>query len=221
MIQPQLLILGLGSRSTLYYLREINRLYNEKKGGYSTCPLILLNTDFDKINPLLPKMSAQLDAVIQSYLDKIATLEITLVVFPNITLHETLDRLEINKNIIHPLHLSVSKIQEYKWCKVVLFGSLHSMQSNYIRSYFELNSIEVVIPSPSDMLFIDEVRKHVYNETETNEIINNYHSLIKEYAKNYPVVLCCTELSIVKPIGEINIIDMVQMQIEKAVKSIL
>ena len=43
-------ILGLGSRSTLFYLAELNTLYLQKKGGYSTCPFTLLNTNFDEIN---------------------------------------------------------------------------------------------------------------------------------------------------------------------------
>lgn len=218
MVKTRLAILGLGSRSTLYYLKELNRLYNTKKGGYSTCPFILLNTDFEKINPLLPNTSAQLDTVLRDYFKEINTLDITQIVVPNITLHETIDRIDITKKILHPLHLSVSKIRENNLEKVVLFGSLHSMNSSYIRSYFELNSIEVVLPSHKDMLFLDEVRKYIYNETETTEIIKNYHLLIKRYTASYTVLLCCTELSIVKPLDQTNLIDMVQIQIEEALK---
>ena len=220
MSKTQLAILGLGSRSTLYYLEQLNKVYNTKNGGYSTCPFFLLNTDFDTINPLLPNTSVQLDAILQSYLDQIEALEVAEILIPNITLHETIDRLELQKNILHPLPLSVLKMKEIEAKKVVLFGSLHSMKSSYIRSYLELNSIEVLLPSSEEMEFIDEVRKHIYHTTETKEIINKYHQLIKKYSENYPVVLGCTELSILKPTDQRNIIDMAQLQIEAAVKNI-
>ncbi|MCL7764705.1 aspartate/glutamate racemase family protein [Polaribacter sp. Z014] len=221
MSKTQLAILGLGSRSTLYYLEQLNKVYNAKNGGYSTCPFFLLNTDFDTINPLLPNTSVQLDAILQGYLDQIEALEVAEILIPNITLHETIDRLELQKNILHPLPLSVLKMKEIDAKKVMLLGSLHSMKSSYIRSYLELNSIEVLLPSSEDMVCIDEVRKHIYNTTETKEIINKYHQLIKKYSENYPVILGCTELSILKPIDQRSLIDMAQLQIEAAVKNIL
>jgi aspartate racemase len=218
MSKTQFAILGLGSRSTLYYLEQLNKLYNAKNGGYSTCPFFLLNTNFDNINQLLPNTSVQLDAILQNYLDQIESLEVAEILIPNITLHETIDRLELQKNIIHPLPLSVVKMRETDTKKVMLFGSLHSMQSRYIRSYLEFNSIEVLLPSLEDMIFIDEVRTHIYNSTETKEIINIYHELIKKYSENNAVILGCTELSILKPTDQKNVIDMAQLQIEAAVK---
>ena len=92
MSKTQLAILGLGSRSTLYYLEQLNKVYNTKNGGYSTCPFFLLNTDFDTINPLLPNTSVQLDAILQSYLYQIEALDVAELLIPNITLHETIDR---------------------------------------------------------------------------------------------------------------------------------
>ena len=52
-------ILGLGSRTTQFYIQELNRMFQAKKGGYSTCPFILLNTDFHKINTFLPEPSLE------------------------------------------------------------------------------------------------------------------------------------------------------------------
>jgi aspartate racemase len=220
MDKTALAILGLGSRSTTFYISELNRVFNQIKGGYSTCPLILLNTNFDTINSLLPNTSKPLDTITQHFIHEIKKLDIEHILIPNITLHETVDRLVVHKNIIHPIHLVVSKIKQNQWTKVVLFGSMHSMQSTYIRSHFSSNNIEIELPSQKDMLFIDEVRKRIYSETETEELINNYHVLIEKYTKNYPVVLACTELSIFKPTNK-NLLDMAQVQIIEAVQTIL
>ena len=218
MLETKLAVLGLGSRSTLYYLSELNRLYNQAKDGYSTCPFVLLNTDFNAINCLLPNPSNELDAALSDYISEIETYNIQHVLIPNITLHETIDRLQITKNVLHPVHLTIKKVKENNWTKVVLFGSLFSMNAIYIKNQFVANGIEVLQPSQEDMLFIDDVRKQIYNETETSELIEKYHSLIDLYSTNNPVILSCTELSILKPKGNKNLLDMADVQIEEAIK---
>jgi aspartate racemase len=213
-------ILGLGSRSTSFYLTELNKLYHQKKGGYSTCPFLLLNANFDRINSLLPNTSESLDTIIQYYISEIEKMDIEHILIPNITLHETIDRLAITKKILHPIHLTASKIKNNNWHEVVLFGSLFSMKFDYIRSIFNSNGIKTILPSEEDMLFIDEFRKQVYNETETKELIKNYYLLIEKYTANTPVVLACTELSIFNPLANKNLLDMALVQMEAAVSII-
>jgi len=219
MEKTKLGLLGLGSRTTAFYLSEINRFYNQEKGGYSTCPLLLLNTNFDTINSLLPSPSDALATIVQEYVEELEKMDIELLLIPNITLHETVDRLKIQTKIIHPLHLAVHKITLNNWTTVVLFGSLYSMQSDYIRTYFKVHGIEIVLPSITDRLLIDEVRKQVYSELETPELIKNYHFLIEKYSNKHPIVLACTELSILKPQNNHKLIDMVELQIIEAVKN--
>jgi aspartate racemase len=213
-------ILGLGSRSTTFYIKELNKLYNQEKGGSSTCPFTLLNCDFDTINSLLPDASKSLDAIVQDYIKELEKMDIESILIPNITLHETIDRLGTKKMIIHPVHLALAKIKEKNWSKIVLFGSMHSMQSHYISSNFKANAIEIVLPSEADRLLIDEVRKRVYSETETIEFIENYHLLIEKYTRDNPVVLACTELSVYKPNNN-NLLDMAQLQIIEAAQTVL
>ena len=47
-------ILGLGSRSTIFYMEQLNKIHQAVHGGYSTCPFMLINSDFNGINPFLP-----------------------------------------------------------------------------------------------------------------------------------------------------------------------
>lgn len=217
MDKPKLAVLGLGSRSTSFYLSRLNAEFQEKKGGYSTCPLWLLNTDFNAINALLPNTSKQLDSIVNAYIKEIEQLDVEYVLIPNITLHETVDRLKINKKILHPIDLTISKIKENKWNKVVLFGSLFSMKSTYISDAFKAEGIAVIAPSEKDMEFIDSVRKEIYNEAETEDLIKAYHLLINQYATNTPVIIACTELSILKPNGHKHLLDMADVQINEAV----
>ncbi|WP_040281642.1 aspartate/glutamate racemase family protein [Psychroserpens damuponensis] len=221
MPQTKLAILGLGSRSTLYYLSELNRLYHLAKGGYSTCPFLLLNTNFDTINSLLPNTSKALDAAVNHYINDIEKLEVQQLIIPNITLHSTIDRLQISKHIIHPIVLSIEKIKAQQWQTIVLFGSYYSMTSPYIAQHLEASGIEVLLPTESDMRFLDVVRRHVYYNTETNDVITKYHNLIHRYLAKTPVILSCTELSILKPIGNVKLLDMADIQIEQAIQTII
>lgn len=218
MLNTKLAVLGLGSRSTLFYLSELNRLYNNKKGDYSTCPFLLLNTNFNSINTLLPNTSKQLDTVMNGYIKEIAIFNAPYLLIPNITLHETIDRLDITTSVLHPITLSIKRIKENNWDKVVLFGSLFSMHASYIKDQFLDNGIDVILPKEEDMLFIDDVRKQVYNETESVECIEKYHNLTSIYSAKNPVVLSCTELSILKLKGNKNVLDMADLQIEEAIK---
>ncbi|PQB06778.1 hypothetical protein BST83_06115 [Polaribacter filamentus] len=213
-------VLGLGSRSTLFFIKELNRHYNQKTGGYSTCPFLLLNTNFDTINSLLPHTSQELDNLIQKRLNELEQMDIIHMLIPNITLHETIDRLVIEKSVIHPIHLAVSKIKQHNWNKIVLFGSLYTMKSDYISSIFNANGIEIELPTQKDMLLIDEVRKQIYANKETDELITKFYLLIKKYTEKNPVVLACTELSIFNPINNKNLLDMAQVQIVEAVKTV-
>ncbi|MBJ2175165.1 aspartate/glutamate racemase family protein [Aureibaculum sp. A20] len=221
MTETTLGILGLGSRSTSFYISQLNIFYNLKKGGYSTCPFVLLNTDFNTINTLLPYTSDALDTSVKQYITQLEQLNVEHLLIPNITLHETIDRLKITKNILHPIHLTISKLKKNKWDSIVLFGSIFSMKASYIKDHFKANGIEVLQPSEKDMLFIDEVRKEVYSEKETDNLIKKFHLIIKKYSENNPVVLGCTELSVLRPIGNEKLIDMAQVQMEEAVKLVL
>jgi aspartate racemase len=213
-------ILGLGSQTTAFYLKELNRVFNENKGGYSTCPFLLFNTNFDAINSLLPYVSDDLDKAVQACISEIENTDIEHLIIPNITLHETIDRIKYKNTILHPVDICISKIKENKWSQVVLFGSLHTMQSNYIRTKFSPNNIEILLPSEEDRLFIDKVRIAVYSDTQTEELLNRYHLTIEKYAAINPIILACTELSIFKPINK-NLLDMAQLQIVEAVKTVL
>lgn len=214
-------ILGLGSRSTLFYIKEINRLYHNKKSGYSTCPFKLWNANFDVLNNLLPQPSNKLIILVDNYLAELQLLKVDAILIPNITLHETIDKLSIIPKIIHPVHLTISKLKKNGFNKIFLLGSLYTMESNYLKAAFNKESIEVVFPKAEERLLIEDVRKHIYWETESEELLKQYGNVIKKYSTNYAVVLACTELSVAWDTVSSNVFDMSRIQIETAVENIV
>lgn len=209
-------ILGLGSRSTLFYIEQLNKLYNLKFGGFSTCPFVLLNADFNTINQNLPANFSVLEKQLTPYLIALQQLGANSIVIPNITLHETFDKLNFGVKCIHPLTATIQKLKEKGIKKVALFGSLYSMEADYLHNYFNAQKISVLQPQNDEKLFLDHLRKLIYNHEETEKYLIKYRKLLEKYSKDIAVVIACTELSIPNLDENKNIFDMAQIQIQEA-----
>ena len=207
-------LLRLGDKSTLLYINELKAAYS--RVSKCTFPVTIVNTDFTIINDLLPTPSKQLDEILQKHIDELCALNIKAVLIPNITLHETIDRLKIKVPIIHPLHLTISEIKRDNQNEVVLFGSKYTMQSNYIKSIFEANNIKTLLPTSSEMQQIDDIRRQVYLDKTSDDLLDSFHLLIEKYAKTSSIIIACTELSLVLPSKGVNIFDMARIQINEA-----
>ena len=215
----QLGVLGLGSRSTLFYIEKLNELYLSNKGAYSTCPFMLLNADFNKINPYLPDQFSELKQPVQRYLTSLEESSVSAILVPNITLHEAIDQFWDTSKVIHPLTLTINQLLRDSRKEVVIIGSYYTVQSDYLLSALKSNDIRVVDITREEIGFVDNVRRNVYAAKEVEGEITKYNQLISQYAKKYAVVIACTELSIVnKNAAHSLIYDMAYLQLEKAIE---
>ena len=210
-------ILGLGNASTLFYLNAINTSFQKRNGGYSTCPFILYQVDFDEINPYLPHKFQILIPKVQKYFAEIKKIGIKTVLIPNITLHETADQIETDIHIIHAIDLTLKKLQQRKISRIVLFGTVFTMNSAYMRRKFAEKHIQLIPMSFEHKLVVDNFRKKVYDRKETTHDVLEFQNLSYLYSQQEIVVLACTELSIHNIENE-NIFDMVQIQIDEFLK---
>ena len=202
-------LLGLGRRSTDFYLQSLyDTLIKEKD-----VEIKQLVTDYDKINKLLPKPSAPLDKIVKDFLVDLNRLNLDFIFVPNITLHETIDRIQVDANIIHPIHATAIEIKKKQHQTVILFGSKYTMQSIYIKSIFADYKVTVLLPSKPDMQFADNIRKHIYQETETQELLNQYNLMIKKYLQNNIVVIASTELSIAIKNENLKLFDIARIHL--------
>ena len=100
---------------------------------------------------------------------------------------------------------------------MTLFGTRHTMQSDYIKSKFEAENIMVLQPNVKEMSQIDNLRISVYNNQQTQEQLMIFNNLLKKYTTNGVVVLACTELSVIHNSKNKLVYDMAQIQLEEAV----
>lgn len=208
-------ILGLGNRSTLFYINELNKRYNTLYKGFSTCPFILYNIDFEKVNPYLPNQFNKLNPLLSLYINNIKQLGVNFLLVPNITLHESIDKIYIDLDIAHPVQLTIDKLIESEQTEAVVFGSLYSMQSDYLKKTFLQRGILLIEPVVEHKKFIDYIRKQIYFEQESKKDMEEYKRLLNLYSKDHPLIIACTELSIYASESQNNIFDMASIQIEK------
>ena len=157
-------ILGLGNASTLFYVNEINTEFQRRNGGYSTCPFILYQVNFDEVNPYLPHDFHILIPAVQNYFLEMKNIGIKTVLIPNITLHETVDQISTDIHIIHAIDLTLKKLQKGKISRVVLFGTVFTMDSEYMKRKFAEKEIQLLSISLEDQLFVDNFRKNLFVE---------------------------------------------------------
>lgn len=211
-------ILGLGAVSTAFYLKEIHHKYQKRNEEFSTASFVMYQIDFQEINPFLPNNFEVLIPKAKSYLKEISGLGIAKLLIPNITLHETLDQIEIPFEICHPVDLTLEYLEKNRISEAYLFGTLYTMNSEYLNSKFSERNIKILKPTNSNQNWIDDFRKKVYDENETPEEINIFRNLVQKYSEKNIVVIGCTELSIYSLKENQSCIDMMDLQIEEFLK---
>lgn len=211
-------VLGLGEASTAYYLNQIHEKFSERNEEFSTCPLLLYQVDFQEINLFLPDQFVKLIPRVTDYLNKISERGISKLLVPNITLHETLDQITHSIELCHPVQLTFEYLIKNKISEIVIFGTLYTTNSEYLKRNFSEAGINITPPESEDQLWIDDFRKKVYSKETTDDEIAAFKNLIKKYMKDEPVIISCTELSIHCLKNEADCIDMANLQIEEFLK---
>lgn len=216
-------ILEMGQASTQFYIKLLNEMYRKEHTSQLQF-FKLIPTDFEAINNLLPNRSDKLDTKIAGSLREMIMYDIHCVLIPNITIHETVDAvwdlLDTTMPIAHPLSGTIKRMRKAHWNKAVLFGSKFTMTSDYVRSVFANADIAIAQPEPEDIEIIDRVRREVYSENASAEILEQFNDLVKTYSNEMPVLIACTELSIaINSVNE-NILDMARIQVEDAISII-
>ena len=217
--QPEKGILGLGFESTQYYVKEIQRKFKADNSDFSTCPYLLYQIDFQEINPFLPNQFEILIPKLQEVFNNIKSIGIKKLLVPNITLHETLDQINLPVEIYDPVQLGIDYLKENSIREVFIFGTKYTMNSAYLRTRFcDIGNV-LKLPEKDDQDWIDHFRKKVFNKEEKEEEISEFQRLIKEYAVENPVMIACTELSLYALTEDKSCIDLAALQIEAFLKS--
>jgi len=199
--------------SNNFYLNKWTETYKMKLDS-----ILIVETDFEAINNLLPYPSDELKTILKHSLKQLT--KVTHFFIPNITIHQTIDEIfqteKMEVQIIHPITLTLKKIDEKNIKEVMVFGSAYTMEKGYLSKQFEQQGISVSFPNKADHLFIDACRKAIYNRKATDEMLNQFNKILTNYAKKITIILACTELSIANKIFNAQVYDVATIQLQSA-----
>lgn len=214
-MSASLAILGLGQRSTLWYLSQIHKAYGAPE---QTAPLKVNWADFSLINAHLPDQWDLLLPALAPIMADFASENPGPLLVPNITLHQALDKLQApwSDRLVHALELpkGVGK-------GAVVFGTRHTARLGYVQSHLEQAGWQVQQPSQRATQLAEDVRNASYQGALSKDQLRAFATeLVRVTADSTPVI-ACTELSMA--IADLNIegvCDLAALQIQRAVAHI-
>jgi aspartate racemase len=160
-------MLGLGVYSTMHYYQRINEFTKLKTGKEDNVEFLILNTNFRLINQYLPDKFEQIRKYLLPYLDKINELGIELLIVPNITIHQHLDRIlkekrDYNYKLSHPILATIECLNKKGINAIYVLGTMFTMNNVYIKQVFNDHNIETLDVPNKVQEKVDELRKQVY-----------------------------------------------------------
>jgi len=193
------MLAGLGINASVLTYQLLNQLYMQRKGQGHTCPLRMLNIDFNPINQLLPNRQQESAKLLLPYLQDLDRQDISCIIMPNNTLHESLDILlekyDFQKPILHIGHSLHDKLKKLHVENVMILGTAYTMQSGYLQSFIPAES-NIIVPNQQHLEKIENLRKLYFQSSDALLSSQIWNELQDEYPEVDYFIIACTELSI-------------------------
>jgi|GEM_PF-6860196 len=213
MSRRRLGILELGNFSTRYYLGRIEELTTDV-----SIDVFKHKMDFSTINAHLPSDFDRLKPLLSGGLSALNHCDVGII--PNITLHETFDRLEPSStrvSLAHAVHESVRSLSTAKVSHAAILGSAYTSKSPYWSDALESQNISQIKLDCDTVEHADAFRRKVYHGIETPEEIATFQAEVIRLTLRKPLILACTELSLYAPQVPGVLFDCTSIQIETAI----
>ena len=195
------LVGGTGPESTLMYYKELNSRIDKITGGKQMPDIAIESVDFrrawdyvsSKRYDLLEKyLSEKIECLKKSGAEVISLTAVTMhLVFENLEKDTGVSLISIPKSVCKE-----AKSKGYK--KILLLGTIFTMEQDYMKKDFKDAGIEVFIPDENDR---NLVAKRIFEELEIGIVkestLKEFQNIIDKMRDQYgieAVVLGCTEL---------------------------
>lgn len=222
---------GMTFESTVNYYYRINRQVNQTLGGMHCAEMILYNLDFDFINE---RMHAQdWEPIYEQLLAaalKVQAAGADFLVIATNTMHRFYERLQaaLDIPILHIGDCISSQCQAQGVKKVLLLGTIFTMQQDFLKKRLQQNGIEVVVPASE--AYMQTIHHIIIDELAFGKILDGsrqrYADIITgmiEHEAIQGVVLGCTEIELLIKPGDVPVavIDSTQAHVDGSVRMIV
>ncbi|EHO08129.1 amino acid racemase [Myroides odoratimimus] len=217
---------GTAYPSTTLYYTLLNKMANEKWGGYHSCPILLYSIDYHNIKTRYANQWDEVPNILKHEIEVLLSLQPDCFLIANNTLHKAYDEIKqeilTNIPISHSIELTKKHILTHNMKKVLLLGTPFTMEDDYFKSPLQQAGIEVIIPNAEEIAQIGQFQSILATGTITEEMRSFFMTLIEDYSSVEGVILGCTELPLVFNSLDIKIpiIDTMVLQCEDAFSKI-
>ena len=196
------LIGGMSWESTVTYYQIINETIKQELGGLHSAKTLLYSVDFDEIEHYQTigdwQKSAEILAKIALTLEKAGA---DFIVICTNTMHKVVPfiKQQIRIPLLHIAEATAEAIKKQNIHKVGLLGTRYTMTQDFYKDVLIEQGIEVAIPSPVDIFFINNI---IYEELCRGIISpsskETYLRIITQLQKSgvEAIILGCTELGL-------------------------
>lgn len=218
---------GSSDQATADYYRRLNRVVNERLGGFNTAELLVSSMNFALAERWV--RSGDWEAAATYLTDRAQALQaagVELLLCVSNTLHRVQERFTAGLKIpfLHIVDPTATAIRAAGLSRVGLLGTKPVMSTDYLkRRYLERFGVTLLVPTPADQ---DEIDRIIFDELCRGEFLPRskarYLAIVDELsaAGAEAIILGCTEIPLL--IGQsdrpsIRMFDTVELHVAAAV----
>lgn len=189
---------GMSWPSTLDYYRILNQFAQDHLGGHHSASLVLRSIDYHEIKSAYYGGWDRVPALLAQELRAFAALGAGCLVLCNNTLHEALDEvwpgLGIGLPVIHIVRETGAEAARRGLRRVLLLGTLHTMEHHYYRGGLESFGLEVHTPDAAERDRIQSIQNELARGRVDPDDRARFCAMLARYRHLDAAVLACTEL---------------------------
>jgi aspartate racemase len=214
---------GTGWSSTIGYYTLLNKLVEERLGGYHSAKILLKSIDYHDIMTNYGKDHEAVAKHLQQELQGLIQLKPDCLIICCNSLHKYYDliksELKSDIPVIHAVELVANHLKENGQKKIFLLATQFTMEDGFFAKILERDGIEVIIPELEERKKMQVIHAELMVNKITEEAKEYFSNLIKKHRHLDAVVLGCTEypLLVTRDNSVLPIVDPVYLQAIEAV----
>ncbi len=187
--------------STFSYYEQLNRLAQQRLGGFHSARILLYSIDYHPIKSRYNTAWAEIPGLLLDEIQHFLHKQPDCLVLCNNTLHKALDiirpQLPSALPVFHAGRLAAAAAKEQGCRKVLLLGTAFTMTDGFFARYFAEETIAVVTPSADDRAIIQAIQAELAQGVMKPDFAVSFSGLLERYAEVDAIILACTELPLV------------------------
>lgn len=190
---------GTSWHSTIEYYRILNRLAQEKFGGFHSANLLLRSIDYHDIKSRYYDGWNEIPLLLKKEIEAFIHLAPDCLLICNNTLHKAFDQIESDLRLSTPVFHIVDAVgrfaQTQKLKHLLLLGTKFTMEDGfYQRRLEEQFDLVIEIPNLQERIAIQAIQSQLAKGILEEEFRLYFVNLIRNYSAVDAVILACTEL---------------------------